>query len=115
MAGRYWERFSPQQGRRWIAPMKLAEPLRLPLAADVSEAGTVTPDYRSSYPHGPSGLVHHPSPNATPEQLNAVGTNVAYSDGATTFVPLEEMVSFSASWSGGVKGYWPYVSGYDSE
>ncbi|MEM1354121.1 MAG: prepilin-type N-terminal cleavage/methylation domain-containing protein [Planctomycetota bacterium] len=115
MAGRDWQAHSLSTTGRWIAPMSMEDDPELPLAADVSESGTLVIDgFRTAYPHGPKGLVGDPLPGVDPEDLNVLGTNVAYNDGSAVFEPVGEMSPFSANLGGAARGFWPDVDVYDN-
>ncbi|MEM9347723.1 MAG: prepilin-type N-terminal cleavage/methylation domain-containing protein [Planctomycetota bacterium] len=115
MAGRDSEAHALSTTGQWIAPMSIEDDSQLPLAADVSESGTLVIDgFRTTYPHGPKGLVGDPLPGVEPKDLGVLGTNVAYNDGSTVFEPVGEMSAFSANLGGAARGYWPDVDEYDN-
>lgn len=109
MAGRLDDSFTPIDGRKLISPLKLSDKSNLVLATDVVEKGTATGTGgtpQTSAPHARGGLRAGDS-SLTPEQLQSLGSNVAYLDMSVVFEPQASLKRHAAVTGGGIIGYWP--------
>jgi prepilin-type N-terminal cleavage/methylation domain-containing protein len=110
-------------GRKWRAPMSLADPADLPTVACIQEQGSYDIDPApgvqggSTYPHGPKGYLEVRSPPSTsPVDAGAEGGNVTANDGSTQFVRAEDASPFAANDTRSgfpITGWWNDVPSYD--
>lgn len=97
----------------WRSPTSMDDPSDLPLSACILQYGGPTNEPpRTSYPHGPKGMIQFETDATSQEDTDSQGGNVTANDGSTQFVAPTDAYRFQTG-GGGISGYWNYVRSYD--
>jgi prepilin-type N-terminal cleavage/methylation domain-containing protein len=113
--GGVWQRTISPAGPdslRWVSPASMDDPSDLPLTACILQySGPDTP--KTSYPHGPKGLIEFESIVKPADQTDSAGGNVSSNDGSTQFVSTQDAKVFNGHPGSNTLAYWNYTDSYD--